>query len=209
MDTGPTLKEKQLAWAIAWQDHGDRAALALLCQSVEAYVVQQAGKRAFDQEMRKELLAEYRLAVVEAAGLFDRERPEGFVSLCRFLMLNRSKQVYRHRSSPATVPEKVWAPAGRVAIVGQDDEQTVDLVAPEPYAESTPGLDLVKRVADDAGLTAREWRAFQRHFRGESKMELAEIWGCTQAYVYQNEQSAFRKIRAALQARGLELEDLL
>lgn len=51
MNTAPTLKEQQLAWAVAWQDHGDRHALARLCESVEGFVIQQVAKRAKDDEM--------------------------------------------------------------------------------------------------------------------------------------------------------------
>lgn len=210
MDIGPTLKEQQLAWAVAWQDHGDRAALAKLCASVDGFVIQQAVKRARDDELREELLAEYRLAVVEAAGQFDRNRPEGFVRLCGYVMLDRTQRVFNQRVSPASLPPKVWHPARRVAISDDtEDEPTVSLAAPEEYSEDVPGAGVLHQAIDQAKLTAKEWRTIHRFLRGETQEDLGEIWGCAPQGVAYYEKTALEKIRRVLKAKGLVLEDLL
>lgn len=209
MKTGPTLKEQQLAWAIAWQDHGDRAALARLCDSVEGIVVGRASDLARGNQARfEELHAEFRLAVVEAADQFDRSRPDGFKMLCRLLMKGRAYRVLQHDASPATMPERVvsWAP--RVAVVGDDEgEEVAQLTAPEAYREADHRL--LFEAVDAAGLNAREWRVLQRYARDETQEDLAGLWDCTKERVGQVEAGARAKVRRVLQAKGLEFEDLL
>jgi len=152
MEQKPTLKEQQLAWAVAWQDHGDRAALTALCASVEGFVVNQARKFARTQDVFEELRAEYRLAVVEAAVKFDRSRPDGFVTLCGFYMQDAGRKVARHASSPATTPDKIVKKAQRVAIFGDDEGETgFQLWAPEAYSESASGWAAIEHAADVAG----------------------------------------------------------
>jgi hypothetical protein len=209
MDTGPTLKEKQLAWAVAWQDHGDRTALSLLCQSVERLVKRDAGSMARGRRERfEELCAEFRLAVVEAASDFDRNRPNGFARLCGYYMQSRAFKVLQHDLSPATLPHRGTTRGQRVAIFGDDESvEVVQLMAPESYSE--PSRALLHDAIDAAGLNAREWRALQRHAREESMEDLATIWGVTAARVGQIDRSARDKVRTVLQAKGLSLEDLL
>lgn len=207
MNTGPTLKEQQLAWAIAWQDHGDRAALTRLCESVEGFVIRHSRKDAKRYEQREELLAEYRLAVVEAAGVFDRNRPDGFLALCAFYMLPRRSRVYRHSYSPATVPERVWAPAMRIVVDDAENTPHENLRAAQPYSEGDSSL--VTDAIDAAGLSAREWRVLQRYARGETLEDLAKLWEVSPARAGQIEVGARAKVRRVLQARGLSLEDLL
>lgn len=211
MNTGPTLKEQQLAWAIAWQDHGDRAALGRLCHSLEGVVIGRASDLARGNQARfEELCAEFRLAVVEAANLFDRERPDGFKMLCRLLMRGRAYTVIQHETSPATMPKRVVRSVPRVAVVGDDEgEEVASLVAPEAYSEGVPGAGVLQDAVDTARLTAKEWRALQRHLRDETQEQLAELWGCTEEAVQHHERSARAKVKRVLQAKGLSLEDLL
>lgn len=209
MDTGPTLKEQQLAWAVAWQDHGDRAALAQLCDSVEKLVKSMAGRMARGRRERfEELVGEFRLAVVEAANDFDRNRPNGFAMLCGFYMQSRAFRVMQHAISPATLPYRDTTHGQRVAVFGDDEsEEVVQLTAPEPYEQLD--LTLVAEAFHDANLSERERRALERHLNDESLEEVGALWGVTPSRVGQIERVAREKVRSALQAKGLELEDLL
>lgn len=202
------LKSNQLAWAMAWQDHGDRGALALLCASVEPFVHKQAFRLAHDEEMRRELICEYRIGVIEAAGAFDRDRPGGFVALCGFHMGTRTKRVFQHRSSPASMPLNVKAPARRVPVDGDTDDGVVlQLPAPDAYEE--PNRRGIEWLLDEAGLDAREARVMHRHLNEETLEDVAALWGVTWQRVRDIEQRAMKKVRAVCAARGLTLSDLL
>jgi RNA polymerase sigma factor (sigma-70 family) len=205
MKTGPTLKEQQCAWAVAWQDQGDREALRLLCASVEGLVQSRARQCARNDETREELVAEFRLAVVEAAGRFDRSRPDGFAALCVFYMRSRARRLFSMLDSPASGPDTAVLRAPRVE-VGEEEGQ-VQILAEEPGP--TPPRRLLDEVVSDANLTAREWRTLQRHFRDETIVDVARLFDCTPARVSQLEASARRKVRAHLDALGLGLDDFL
>lgn len=209
MNAAPTLKEQQLAWAVAWQDRGDRAALASLCASVDRIVRKDAGRMARGRQERfEELCAEFRLAVVESASKFDRARPNGFAKLCGLNMQTRAFRVLQHDLSPATLPSRKTERGQRVAISGDDESgEVVQLTAPDAYSE--PNRALLNDAIDAAGLNAREWRVLQRHAREESMEDLAGLWGVTPARVGQVDRAAREKVRAVLQAKGLSLEDLL
>lgn len=126
------------------------------------------------------------------------------------MFLDRTRRVIHHRVSPATVPQKSWHPARRVAISDDtEDEPTVVLVAPDAYAEGVAGWDALRRIIDDCGLNAREWRVMQRHFRNETLGDVGALWGYTAERARQIEVDALTKLRRALKAKGLVLEDLL
>lgn len=195
---------------MAWQDHSDAKALACLVESVERLAQRTSYHYAVAGVEREDLLAECRLAAVEAAAAFDRRRPDGFVSLCAVAMRDRARYHYLGAIGPVRRTRNTRGAHRAVQILDAQEEgvEGVVLAAPEPYSE--PSIAALGPVLDAAGLTDRERAVLlARHLGGRSAQALADELGVSAQRVSQIEARAAAKVRAAAELRGLSLQDLL
>lgn len=205
------LKRQQCAWAVAWQDDGDQVALLALVDSVEALAMRFANRYARNQDQREEYLAQCRLAAIEAAGKFDRGRPDGYVSLCHFTMWEHARTIVYQAMSPASGGAySSIEPAVRVAIVDDFDESGgVALVAEDVEVFEGQGTSVLQSLIDEAGLTERHLFLLARYKTGQSLEEAGKALGISAARAWQLEGKALEKVRALAESKGLELRDLL
>lgn len=204
-----TLKEKQCAWAVAWQDHGDRAALAALVDSMRGLCVSVANKHQVSSEIWRDLMAECQVATMEAAGKFDRTRADGFSTLAVFMMYGRCRTALKRFVSPVSSSAHIALADAGSGITIDDGEEGVVLRAPvvDPFADQ--GLGLLPVLIQEAGLDDRQHDVLGRHARGETLEAVGIRWGVGATRVGQIEKVALGLVRAAAERRGLELRDLL
>jgi len=209
MDTR-TLKERQFDWAVAWQDHGDQDALEALVDSVKELARTIAYRQTWRSDFREDLLAECRLAAVDAAARFDRGRPDGFASLCALMMRDRCRVAMMQFITPATAPPRTPGTAAHRVAILDDYEEGVDgvaLQAPEP----APVLDVaaLDELIDGAGLSEQQRRVLSRYARGETREAVGVAMGLTRRRIAQIEEAALARVREHARIRGLGLQDLL
>lgn len=205
-------QQQQYDWAVAWQDHGDRAALTLLVASVDPLAFRIAGRFKNNRALFEEALSDCRLAAVQAASSFDRSRPAGYVTLCCFLMRDAIRGAAKNSTAPVTVPRRAKARAVSVSILSEPEPGVVGVVlAAEEGVRPDPGLrNVLCALMDAAGLTARERSILEgRHLREYSLAEMAAARGFSRERVGQIEQAGLTKLREAAARSGLSLQDLL
>lgn len=205
-------QQQQHDWAVAWQDHGDREALASLVASVDPLAFRISSLFRNHRTLFEEVLSDCRLAAVQAASSFDRSRPAGYVTLCCFLMRDAVRGAVKRYTTPVAIPRRVNARAVSVAILAEPEPGAGGVVlAAEEEIRHDPGLRRVLcSLFDDAGLSARERSILEcRHLHGQSFGAMAEARECSTMRVSQLEKSGLVKVQAAAARSGLSLADLL
>lgn len=203
---GENLKRQQCAWAVAWQDHGDRLAFDRLIDSVSGLARFISRKYAVHPSMSDDLMSEALCGAVEAAEGFDRSIPDGYAGLAGLHMHGRCRDFTRRYMSPVTSSCKI-GPKGHAVPLISDCDKGVDLAVDEP--DEGPNAAVLARLIDDAGLDARERDIVFRFLHNEPIAVLEQRFHISRTRVGQIQTEAFGKIRAAAERQGLELSDLL